>query len=356
MLTSNYYLSNETFQKEKQSFQNLWLFACFKQDLKNEGDYVLKKFPFGEVIIRNFGEKIKAFFNICPHRFSRIFSESSGNSILECPYHGWRFNESGNPSVIPHKKDCFGNEFDLEKASLKFLDIDYCGEFVFLRAHKNQHSITLEDFLGIDYSTLLKISSFLSTRIDTHEYSFKANWKLVIENSLEEYHLLKVHPETLAQILSNNIKYELNPYSSSSTISLQEKNSNKLQKIKKFFTNSLEQADYKHTFIFPNLAIATTEGFSFFIQEAWPLSAEETKYISHGFLPNFQTSCSPIIQQQITEQYKNTNRKVFYEDLSICDGIQIALKTVANYEGILGKREERIHHFQSLYLKTLETS
>lgn len=350
-LSTNKYLSSEVFKQDVHLFQNIWLFAGFKYEIEKRGDYLVKKFPFGEIVIRNFGDKIKAFFNICPHRFSRLFSESTGNSIIECPYHGWRFDEDGKPSAIPHKKECFGDLNDLENLSLKFIELEICGEFIFIRVFKDENSPTLIDYLGKDYSTLIDASKFLTNKIDTHEYEFNANWKIVIENSLEEYHLLKVHPETLAQVLSPGIKYKFESFSSTSNIELKENNALKLKKIKTLFNESLDLSGYQHTFIFPNLAIATTEGVSFFIQEAWPTSEDTTRYISHGFLPTFKTSCASMIQNQIAEQYKNTNRKIFNEDLSICNGIQIALNSAINYSGILGKREERILHFQNIYLK-----
>lgn len=345
--------ANSKLEVEK-LFKKFWLFGCFTDEVSLNKDFIVKKFPFGEVVIRNFDGEIKAFFNICPHRFSKLFLKEQGNSIIECPYHGWRYDNKGTASAIPFKRDCFGAEFRQENYQLKFLRCEIVGKFIFIKIDTNQEDISLKDFLGDSYVYLLEVSEKMAARIDRNEMLIRSNWKLVIENSLEDYHLGKVHPETLAKLLSSKYTSSFTPFTSTTRIDLLDSNVAKIKKLGSFFQDRLEVEGYKHVFIFPNLAIATTEGLSFFVQEAIPLGTCETKYVSFGYLSKFKDNLVNLIKDQLSEQFKETNRQVFKEDAEICEGIQDAMMSPVEFQGVLGMREDRIKHFQELYLKYLE--
>ncbi len=354
ILQPNFYLSSEYFNLENEKiFKTSWLFGCFTTEISEKNDFIIKKFPFGEIVIRNFNGEFKAFFNICAHRFSKLFLANKGNSIIECPYHGWRYNDQGKAQVIPNKKECFGIDFSSDRYSLIFLDTSVCGKFIFVRFNTEPSQPSLSEFLGNMYDYLNEVSRKMGDKIDENKMSIGSNWKLIIENSLEDYHLNCVHKETLAKLLSPKYHSQFNDNTSSTNIELLEGSGEKMKKMSVFFEHSSHAEGYQHEFIFPNLAVATTNGVSFFVQEAIPVTADQTTYVSHGFLTPFKTNISEVIKIQISNQFKTTNQIVFKEDAEICEGIQIALKSAVSLQGIMGTREERILHFQNRYLKSI---
>ena len=64
----------------------------------------------------------------------------------------------------------------------------------FLNQKKNNTS--LKQFLGKSFSKLLKISKKIDKKIDYQTYIWSANWKICIENSIDEYHAIFLHKST----------------------------------------------------------------------------------------------------------------------------------------------------------------
>ncbi|WP_028223130.1 aromatic ring-hydroxylating oxygenase subunit alpha [Paraburkholderia oxyphila] len=60
------------------------------------------------VIVRLNGE-ISVFDDICPHRGTRLsLGHVRDGSRLECPYHGWQFNQEGELTLAPQRPDLAG--------------------------------------------------------------------------------------------------------------------------------------------------------------------------------------------------------------------------------------------------------
>ncbi|MEJ6785147.1 aromatic ring-hydroxylating dioxygenase subunit alpha [Aminobacter sp. Piv2-1] len=65
------------------------------------------------VIVRMRGE-VAVFDDLCPHRGTRLSLGSvketkDGNCRLECPYHGWQFDSSGDLKLAPQRPDLAGH-------------------------------------------------------------------------------------------------------------------------------------------------------------------------------------------------------------------------------------------------------
>ena len=190
----NYYTDKVFFGSDLKNLKQNWHFVCLESDLKNNNDYISLDLFDTPITLQNFDGEIKAFVNICPHRFSIIRSKSKGNGILRCLYHGWTFDNSGKPYGIPMKKQLFNlNEKDTKKLSLKSIKTESCGSLIFVNLGSKK---TLKDFLGKYYSEIEEISKSIGNEIKSNLYEWNANWKVCIENTIDEYHVASVHPET----------------------------------------------------------------------------------------------------------------------------------------------------------------
>lgn len=47
------------------------------------------------------GHSIRALVDRCPHRFAPLSGGRVVNGLIECPYHGWRFDEGGRCRAVP---------------------------------------------------------------------------------------------------------------------------------------------------------------------------------------------------------------------------------------------------------------
>src|SRR5699024_3073766 len=99
------YVNNDILEEEKKNiFYKDWIFVGHTSQVENIGDF----FTFdlvGEplIISRDRNNELNAFFNICPHRGTRVEKGDSGNKkIFMCSYHGWTFHLDGKVNRTPN--------------------------------------------------------------------------------------------------------------------------------------------------------------------------------------------------------------------------------------------------------------
>ena len=147
--------------------------------------------------LQNFSGELRAFHNVCSHRQSRIRSEASGNGPLRCPYHGWTYNSAGIPFSIPNKPlfDAADSRVR-DDLSLDRFAVDTCGSLLFVRIDENGPS--LRDYLAGAYDHLHAVGSALGEQLSRYPMVIRANWKVIVENTLEGYHVNYVHAHSLS--------------------------------------------------------------------------------------------------------------------------------------------------------------
>jgi phenylpropionate dioxygenase-like ring-hydroxylating dioxygenase large terminal subunit len=348
----NYYFNETIFEKEKDCiFHNNWMFVCFKQDVANVNDFITTKIGRIPVVVQNMGGEIKAFMNVCSHRFSILQTQEKGNRALFCPYHGWAFNKEGLPTGIP-KKPLFKdfNEEELCDLKLNEYPIQSCGDLLFV--HINTPKNTLKEYLGDFYNELEQIAVNKDILVDTNDINIKANWKVVVENTLESYHVNLVHTETFKRLGAKGLDFKFtNLHSNWETeLNLSEDDA-KLSKIHGLFKDrSYNINGYKHYLIYPNLLISTSYGTSYNFSVIKPVSPNETLFTSLVF------TATPSKQNAVFDVFKNSlidfNRQVFDEDQVICEEVQKGV-VVTNKQGVLSLEEKRVHSFQEHYINQL---
>ncbi|MEM8652492.1 MAG: aromatic ring-hydroxylating dioxygenase subunit alpha [Pseudomonadota bacterium] len=161
-------------------------------ELPETGDYLTLNLLGEPLIIVKSDEGIKALSNVCKHRGMRL-AEGAGNAKrFTCPYHAWMYGLDGtlqcaarmqNEGFDP--KTCKLGEFLCEirfgfiyvSLSNEPLDVDKCVE-------------GLEDLIEAYQPEKYKI-------VHSATEIWETNWKCLVENFMEGYHLSVVHPETL---------------------------------------------------------------------------------------------------------------------------------------------------------------
>ena len=330
------------FEKKEYSKKS-WFIAGHKCEFEKIFDF--KTFQiFGEpIVIYNFEKGIKAFSNVCLHRGSIIKNKKSGNEKFNCPYHFWSYDEDGKVKNIPLKNLCFENEKSISKLSLKKWKIDLCGNFIFITSAKNKTK--LKSFLGKDFNKLKNISFKIRKKINSSSWVWNSNWKLCVENSIDEYHAIFVHQTTFKHILNQKPKYQYSKNVMSMEMPLRE---NYVKKFKKFSKNFGDK--YNHILIFPLSTIASTMEHSFYLQRYTPLAINKTLITSDIYLANFSEKVSSSTLDFFSSMSKKFNDTVFEEDKIICENNHLGIKALSS-EAIIGNYEERIKHFRKKILE-----
>src|SRR4028118_1462629 len=77
------YFSDSAFQNEmRRIFHRGYQFLALTTELANHKDFVCVDFFGCSIVVQNFRGTIKAFENICTHRFNKIQVEERGNRAL----------------------------------------------------------------------------------------------------------------------------------------------------------------------------------------------------------------------------------------------------------------------------------
>lgn len=356
MIPRENYWRPEVLQDElAKLFEPHFQFGALTSELARDRDFVCVDYQGTSVVLQNFRGEIRAFANICSHRFNRIQTEDRGNRPLTCSYHGWTFDETGFPRGMPRRQG-----FDLSdraRLCLTSYDVELCGSFIFFR--KAGGVGTLRDFLGRFYELLEELSGYIGGEIDTAVVPHSANWKLLVENVLECYHCAVVHPDTFVRTLGIGHAAIADPqfdgaHSSShfprSGVAAESRRKKALAYLD---ARSFAHESFFHVYIFPNLFISSTQGLSFYVGQALPVSASETNLRFRLFEPKLElTRAQRAAQDMINRSGAELGRTVVEQDRAILERVQKGVE-LSQKPGIIGEDEIRIAAYMEAYQRLM---
>jgi Rieske 2Fe-2S family protein len=148
------------------------------------------------IIVRGADDTLRALFNICRHRGTRICSAESGHfsETIQCPYHAWTYATDGRLIGAPHMQDVEGfrkQDYPLHRAAVA----EWEG-FVFVSIA--EQPVPFAEWFA---PMLGRLSRFRLAELKVGhrvEYTVEANWKLVFQNYSECLHCPMIHPELAA--------------------------------------------------------------------------------------------------------------------------------------------------------------
>ena len=196
-------------QKELNTlWKKTWQFACREEHIPEAGDYYvydLEHFSF--IITRVTETEIKAYYNACLHRGTKLRASGTEGCASEfrCPFHGWSWNIDGtNKNVMcdwdfPH--------VEKEKLCLPEAKVETLGGFVFINMDEN--APTLAEYFGDEALGQFKKWNLEDRYIVAHVSKvIPANWKLTMEAFMEAYHVLETHPQVAPSNGDINSQYD----------------------------------------------------------------------------------------------------------------------------------------------------
>ncbi len=359
IIPNKYYFDQGAFEKENELiFQKCWYYVGISDDLSEHNDFITHEIGGKSVVIQNFKGEVKAFHNVCTHRFNKIQSERSGNGPLACPYHNWNYNKDGIPFGIPLKKEFQGlDKTTLSELCLPQFNVEICGKFVFVNVSND--APPLLNYLGESAERLLEISKMLGRKAEHHQIVNKANWKIVIENTLEGYHISSVHPNTFFKQgfnLKSSVDFEVYNDHTAMTLHLAEnaEKDKKRERFHKLLKDRPFQPDgFFHMVVFPNLSIGSLFGITAYIGSIKSLAANESVFDYDLYETNLGEG--QLLGEAISEVVKFSSIEFTHttlaEDREICENVQKGIEQSRSQKGVLSSSEIRIWQFQNAYMK-----
>ncbi len=199
-LPAFWYTSADVFEAERQRiFSREWLCIAREEQVASAGDFLTVE-AAGEslIVTRDNRRAVRAFFNVCRHRGTRICEQAAGrfHGSIQCPYHGWTYGLDGALKAARNMADVSG--FDRDAYPLKEASVALWEGFVFIRpveAQTNGPADTFEEALGALIGRFARWNIGRLQTARTIAYELACNWKLVFLNYSECYHCPLVHPQ-----------------------------------------------------------------------------------------------------------------------------------------------------------------
>lgn len=183
--------------EQRRIFDRCWLYVGHDSEVASPGAYVARTVGGRPIILaRGSDGTLRAFANTCTHRGAQVCREASGTArAFHCPYHAWTYSNQGELVGIPGE-DAYGPAFERSRHGLKAHRMESYRGFVFV-TFDDANPQSLADYLAgaREYLDLIVDQSEVGMEIvrGTQLHGAKANWKLLIENSLDLYHFRALH-------------------------------------------------------------------------------------------------------------------------------------------------------------------
>lgn len=179
-------------------FHRDWVFVCSSSAVKTAGDrFALTIAGTQIVVIRGKDGRLRALSNNCTHRGTPLADPGFSHApSLVCPYHAWCFNLDGSLKAVPHP-----GEVEINKSAHhlpEFALEEWCG-LVFVNIEGTAESLAKRYAPILPYMNLYQCEN-PQFGMEAETAIWASNWKLVMENAMESYHLFKVHRSTLETV------------------------------------------------------------------------------------------------------------------------------------------------------------
>lgn len=198
ILPKSAYTSQEWFEKEQQHiFENSWQYAGLIEDINDPGDSLITQCGSQSILIIKNGEgQLMAFHNIYRHRGTQLLrTAGKRQKLITCPYHDWTYNLEGRLIGVPDGKREFPS-LDLNTICLHKASVGIWRGIIWV--HPKPGKNIEEWFNGTDQYLGPHIPSRLIEYPDSsYEKVVNANWKIIVENYIDIYHLSHLHSNTL---------------------------------------------------------------------------------------------------------------------------------------------------------------
>jgi choline monooxygenase len=351
------YLEPEIVELEQRAiFERSWQLAGHVSDVAGPGSYLTTNVcdqPL--LVVRDQDGELRAFRNVCRHRGSRLLKGSgSCGKAIRCLYHGWTYRLDGSLIGVPEGRAIEG----LDKSRLGL------------------HQVGVEEFCGLLFVNLdpgaeplgPRLSGLAERLAPYRPASLErfgqgsggsvqpANWKVVVENYIEGYHIPIAHPSLMRMLDYQRYDVELHDDWVWFEAPMRAKPSdNRLERAYQRLAAPMpglgpeDRRVWRFVLIYPNTTIDLYPD-QVNTWRLWPDGPERT-------LDEWGTFRAPGAPAtgRVAQRLNNwLNTTVLKEDVDLVDNVQRGLHTRGYYPGPLSRREAAVGWFADRIRADLE--
>ncbi|MET7335373.1 aromatic ring-hydroxylating dioxygenase subunit alpha [Nonomuraea sp. NPDC005650] len=173
-------------------FTRTWLMACRVEELPGVGCFVEHEIGSHSIlIVREAKDSIRAYYNACRHRGTRLARGRGRVGSIICPFHGWRWNLDGSIRLVLDREEFVPRSDD--DLGLVRVRAEQWGGFVFINMDPN--AAPLLEYLD-PIPRIFEPFQFQNMRYRWMKgVILPCNWKTALDGFLEAYHVAGTHPQ-----------------------------------------------------------------------------------------------------------------------------------------------------------------
>ena len=243
------------------------------------------------LVTRNSAGSYHTLDNVCLHRGSLLLPVGYGSGDLRCRYHSWAYDSLG---VLRQAPLCEISSIQERKLASFPTKAEFGLIFADLSGCELSMGAPLNALTAIGVPRNGQLTPFFNSEM-LHE----ANWKLLVENVVEAYHVSFLHGPTLVKqgySSASDISYGSAESCTWHTITPKETSE---ERIRRFVPGY--QRWYAHAYIPPNLFVAVTDGLIVYVGHFLPTDPHSTILEFELFETPRLASMSNAVRQYFTE-------------------------------------------------------
>lgn len=352
-LPGEVYGSDEVLRLEQRGiFAREWLCVGREADIPAAGDWFLKDIAGDSIIVVRAADRaIRAFYNVCRHRGSKLLEEPHGHGLARvlCPYHSWSYHLDGSLQNAPR----MGADFCKGDFPLLPVRIGFHEGFIFLNLDERAQPLE-SHFADLPDFSRFRIPELKSgQRI---EYDIHANWKLICQNYSECYHCAGAHPQLARiseQISRDERGQEIGACFNGGPMRLRDGIETMSMSGRSTLPTipglTLEDCRYVHYYvIYPNMLLSPHPDYVL-VHTAWPVAPDRTRVACEWLFTAEAVDAKNFDPSDVVQFWDVTNR----QDWALCERAQAGVTSRGFRPGPYQASEDCVHIFDRWYADRL---
>ncbi len=331
-------------------FLRQWTLLGREEELPKSGDYrVFDRYGQSMILIREKSGRLGGFMNYCRHRGTRLLDGSGNAKAIVCPYHSWSYGTSGQLLATPGMNDL--KCFEKSDWGLAPVRVETWAGFVFVNFDKDAPPLAAQ--VG-DFDELFAGHAFGSMRLTRRiEYRLDCNWKLFVENAMEDYHTPTVHKGSIGLQQTNTISPKSGEWSTiwmecKGTIGILPGETTSFPAIETLSEDARQRSYF--ALLFPAMFLGVTTDCMWYLNSI--PTGPKTMLLEVGSCFPESTISRPDFAETVQKYYRRWDKSI-PEDNAISERQQLGLNLYHGPSGRLSLREPVVHTIANWVLDKL---
>ncbi|HEY3251852.1 MAG TPA: SRPBCC family protein [Ignavibacteria bacterium] len=344
-LPADFYRDKNIYEKLKNNvFPKFWHFISDNEIVKIPGQiypFILLEGFIDEPLLltRDLNDKVHCLSNVCTHRGTLLAENPDNVRLLQCRYHGRRFELNGCFKSMPECEDA--ENFPSESDNLSKIPFGSWNKFLFTSL---KPVVDLKDIFSVIDKRMegVKLGEFIHEPTRSRDYLIKANWALYIDNYLEGFHIPYVHSSLNAVIDYGSYTSEL--YDHCNLQLAFAKTGQECFRLHETSPDYGSEVAAYYWWIFPNMMLNFYPwGLSINVVKPLDVNLTKVSFITYISYP-----------EKMDKGAGSGLDRVEREDEAVVEAVQRGVQSRFYIQGRYSpKREQGVHHFHRLLIKHL---